>query len=81
MPGPGDLARHRVAVEHSVAAVFSDWRQEPTTSDALQMAGWTWSGTIPWIKPPSRPRKGGFKQAAEFITWGVKGTLDHGRDL
>lgn len=72
---------YRAAVEHAVAAVFSDWRQEPTTSDALQMAGWTWSGTIPWIKPASRPRKGGFKQAAEFITWGVKGTLDHSRDL
>ncbi|MGW1298173.1 DNA-methyltransferase, partial [Streptomyces sp. NPDC002533] len=58
-----------------------DWRQEPTTSDALQMAGWTWSGTIPWIKPASRPRKGGFKQSAEFITWGVKGSLAKGRDL
>ncbi len=61
--------------------VFSDWRQEPTTSDALQMAGWTRQGTIPWIKPASRPRKGGFKQSAEFITWGVKGTLDNNRDI
>jgi len=32
---------YRAATEHSVAMVFSDWRQEPTTSDALQMAGWT----------------------------------------
>ncbi|MFJ9033945.1 DNA-methyltransferase [Streptomyces sp. NPDC102274] len=72
---------YRAAVEHSVAMVFSDWCQEPTTSDALQMAGWTWSGTIPWIKPASRPRKGGFKQSSEFITWGVKGSLDHSRDL
>ena len=61
--------------------VFSDWRQEPTTSDALQMAGWTWSGTIPWIKPTSRPRKGGPKQDSEFIAWGVKGSLDQIRDL
>lgn len=72
---------YRAAVEHALAVVFSDRRQEPTTSDALQMAGWTWSGTIPWIRPASRPSKGGFKQAAEFITWGVKGTLDHSRDL
>jgi site-specific DNA-methyltransferase (adenine-specific) len=72
---------YRAATEHTVAAVFSDWRQEPTTTDALQMAGWTWSGTIPWIKPASRPRKGGFKQAAEFITWGVKGTLARDREL
>ncbi|WP_035800279.1 DNA-methyltransferase [Kitasatospora mediocidica] len=72
---------YRASTEHSVAMVFSDWRQEPTTSDALQMAGWTWQGTIPWIKPASRPRKGGFKQSAEFIIWGVKGTLDNSRDL
>ncbi|MFJ4184229.1 DNA-methyltransferase [Kitasatospora sp. NPDC089509] len=72
---------YRASTEHSVAMVFSDWRQEPTTSDALQMAGWTWQGTIPWIKPTSRPRKGGFKQSAEFITWGVKGTLDNSRAI
>ncbi|MFD0264679.1 DNA-methyltransferase [Kitasatospora indigofera] len=72
---------YRVSIEHSVAMVFSDWRQEPTTSDALQMAGWTWQGTIPWIKPASRPRKGGFKQSSEFVTWGVKGTLDSSRSL
>ena len=53
---------YRASTEHAVAMVFTDWRQEPTTSDALQMAGWTWSGTIPWIKPSSRPRKGGPKQ-------------------
>ncbi|TQF02001.1 site-specific DNA-methyltransferase [Kitasatospora acidiphila] len=72
---------YRASTEHSVAMVFSDWRQEPTTSDALQMAGWTWQGTIPWIKPASRPRKGGFKQSAEFITWGVKGRLDNSRNI
>ncbi|MCX5208344.1 DNA methyltransferase [Kitasatospora sp. NBC_00240] len=72
---------YQVSTQHSVATVFSDWRQEPTTSDALQMAGWTWQGTIPWIKPASRPRKGGFKQSAEFITWGVKGTIDSSRSL
>jgi hypothetical protein len=29
---------YRAVVEHAVAAVFSDRHQEPTTSDALQMA-------------------------------------------
>lgn len=72
---------YRASVEQAVACVFTDWRQEPTTTDALQMAGWTWSGTMPWIKPASRPRKGGFKQSSEFIVWGVKGSLDHTRDL
>ncbi|WP_130796426.1 DNA-methyltransferase [Streptomyces otsuchiensis] len=72
---------YRAAREHAVALVFSDWRQCPTTSDALQMAGWTWQGKIAWIKPASRPRKGGFKQSTEYILWGVKGTLDNTRDL
>ncbi|MFI1393007.1 DNA-methyltransferase [Streptomyces griseoaurantiacus] len=72
---------YRVGVDQAVACVFTDWRQEPTTTDALQMAGWTWSGTMPWIKPASRPRKGGFKQSSEFIVWGVKGSLDHSRAI
>ncbi|MFK0172594.1 DNA-methyltransferase [Streptomyces sp. NPDC090306] len=72
---------YRASVEHAVACVFTDWRQEPTTTDALQMAGWTWQGTMPWIKPASRPRRGGFKQSSEFIVWGVKGSLDSTREL
>ncbi|MFJ3187050.1 hypothetical protein [Streptomyces halstedii] len=42
---------------------------------SYKVLGWTWSGTIPWIKPAGQPYKGGFKQAAEFITWGVRGGL------
>jgi site-specific DNA-methyltransferase (adenine-specific) len=72
---------YRASVEHAVACVFTDWRQEPTSTDALQMAGWTWQGTMPWIKPASRPRRGGFKQSSEFIVWGVKGSLDNTREL
>lgn len=48
---------------------------------SYRMAGRTWSGTIPWIKPASRPQKGGFKQAAESITWGVRGSLAKDRDF
>jgi site-specific DNA-methyltransferase (adenine-specific) len=29
---------------------FSDWRQLPVTSDALQCAGWVWRGIVPWDK-------------------------------
>jgi site-specific DNA-methyltransferase (adenine-specific) len=35
----------------------------------------------PLDQPASRPRKGGFKQSAEFIVWGVKGSLEKDRDL
>ena len=54
----------RVARPGAHALVFTDWRQLPATSDALQVAGWTWQGTLVWHKPVSRPRKGGFKANA-----------------
>lgn len=72
---------YRATREHGFALVFSDWRQAPATTDALQMAGWTWSGTLPWIKPTCRPRKGGFRQSAEFVQWAVKGKLDAKREV
>nr|WP_055590518.1 site-specific DNA-methyltransferase [Peterkaempfera griseoplana] len=72
---------YRTTRTHGACVIFSDWRQEPATTDALQMAGWVWSGTMPWIKPASRPRRGGFKQSAEAIAWGVKASLDRTRDI
>jgi hypothetical protein len=45
----------RLARPGASALVFCDWRQLPATSDALQAAGWTWRGIIPWRKPISRP--------------------------
>jgi len=72
---------YRVTRPQGLAVVFCDWRQGPATSDALQMAGWLWSGTLSWIKPACRPRKGGFRQSCEYMFWGVKGSLDSSRDL
>jgi DNA modification methylase len=56
--------------------VFTDWRQMPATSDALQAGGWLWHGIIPWHKPISRPRIGGFKAECEYVLWGSKGPID-----
>lgn len=59
-----------------LAIVFSDWRQLPVTSDALQGAGFTWRGIGVWDKAgSSRPYKGGFKAQAEYFVWGSKGPL------
>jgi site-specific DNA-methyltransferase (adenine-specific) len=59
-----------------LAIVFSDWRQLPVTSDALQAAGFTWRGIGVWDKAGSaRPYKGGFKAQTEFFVWGSKGPL------
>lgn len=56
--------------------VFSDWRQLPVTTDALQAAGFTWRGVGVWDKAGSaRPYKGGFKAQTEFFVWGSKGGL------
>lgn len=52
---------------------FTDWRQLPASSDALQAGGWIWRGIIPWHKPVNRPRKDGFRAACEYILWGTRG--------
>jgi site-specific DNA-methyltransferase (adenine-specific) len=60
--------------------VFTDFRQLPATSDALQAAGWTWRGIVPWHKPISRPHKGGFNRACEYVLWATKGPVDAARN-
>lgn len=56
--------------------VFSDWRQLPVTTDALQAAGFTWRGVGVWDKSSSsRPYRGGFRAQTEFFAWGSKGSL------
>jgi site-specific DNA-methyltransferase (adenine-specific) len=58
--------------------VFSDWRQLPVTTDAIQSAGITWRGVAVWDKTGgARPYKGGFRSQTEFIVWSSKGPL-HG---
>ncbi|MFI2663760.1 DNA-methyltransferase [Micromonospora carbonacea] len=60
--------------------VFTDWRQLPATSDALQAGGWLWRGIVPWHKPISRPRAGGFKAECEYLLWGSNGPIDATRN-
>ena len=65
----------RVAKDGAVIIVFSDWRQVPTVSDALQVAGWVWRGMLVWDKVHTRPQPGRFTQTCEFMLWGSKGPL------
>jgi site-specific DNA-methyltransferase (adenine-specific) len=59
-----------------VACVFTDWRQLPVTSDALQAAGWTWRGIVVWDKTEAvMPHPGRFRQQAEFVVWGSRGPM------
>lgn len=69
----------RVSVAGAPLLVFTDWRQLPATSDALQAAGWTWRGIVPWHKPISRPCKGGFRRSCEYVLWATNGPIDAAR--
>lgn len=57
------------------ALVFSDWRQLPTLTDALQASGHVWRGIIPWNKGRASraPHTGYFRHQAEYVAWGTKG--------
>jgi site-specific DNA-methyltransferase (adenine-specific) len=56
---------------------FVDWRQLPALTDVIQAAGFIQRGIAVWDKTPhrARPRRGGFKQQAEFIVWASKGSM------
>ncbi|MEU9654211.1 site-specific DNA-methyltransferase [Streptomyces sp. NPDC048110] len=71
---------YRITQHGGPLLVFTDFRQLPATSDALQAAGWTWRGIVPWHKPISRPARGGFKRACEYVLWATKGPVDATRN-
>ena len=66
----------RVVRSGAPCAMFTDWRQLPTMTDALQIGGFVWRGVVPWAKPSARPI---FKQRAwlnqcEYVVWGTAGS-------
>ncbi|MEW1632692.1 site-specific DNA-methyltransferase [Streptomyces sp. NPDC093801] len=71
---------HRLTRPGGTALLFTDWRQLPVTTDALQAAGWLWRGVLAWHKPQARPQKGRFTQNCEFIVWGSNGAIDGDRN-
>ncbi|QBN30949.1 site-specific DNA-methyltransferase [Xanthomonas oryzae pv. oryzae] len=66
----------RVLKEGAPVLLFTDWRQLPLTTDALQIAGFTWRGITVWDKTEGvRPQLGRFRNQAEYIVWGSKGNM------
>jgi site-specific DNA-methyltransferase (adenine-specific) len=64
------------ALPGALACVFTDWRQLPTTTDALQAGGWVWRGLVPWDKTEgARPQKGRYRNQAEYVVWGSNGPM------
>ncbi|MEV0090444.1 site-specific DNA-methyltransferase [Streptomyces sp. NPDC050738] len=71
---------HRLTRPGGAALVFTDWRQLPVTTDALQAAGYTWRGVAVWHKPIARPQPGRLRQECEFIVWGSNGAMIPGNE-
>ena len=65
----------RVARPGAVVLAFTDWRQLPATTDAVQSGGWVWRGIVPWYKPVARPQSGRFTNACEYVIWGSSGSM------
>lgn len=70
----------RIARPGSPLLVFSDWRQLPVVTDAVQAAGWTWRGVVVWEKPSARPAKGQFRAQAEYLVFASKGRFERSTD-
>ncbi len=66
----------RLLKEGAPVCLFTDWRQLPLTTDALQCAGFTWRGITVWDKTEGvRPQLGRFRNQAEYVVWGSKGNM------
>jgi site-specific DNA-methyltransferase (adenine-specific) len=65
----------RVTRTGGTCLLFTDWRQLPVTTDALQAGGWVWRGIVPWAKPFSRPHSGRFRAQCEYVIWGSAGPM------
>lgn len=70
----GVLAQCRLTAKPGgIAAVFTDWRQLPSVTDALQMAGWVWRGIVVWDKGNSRATPRRYRNDCEYVVWGTNG--------
>lgn len=67
---------YRVLKKHGYFLMFTDWRQLPSATDAIQMGEIIWRGIIAWDKGNASraPHKGYFRHQCEYIVWGTKDT-------
>jgi site-specific DNA-methyltransferase (adenine-specific) len=71
----------RIAKPGATFLTFTDWRQLPTTTDAVQAAGWVWRAIAVWDKGIGRPMKGRFRNHVEYLVWGTNGPLTDPQDV
>jgi site-specific DNA-methyltransferase (adenine-specific) len=71
----------RVTKPGGALLCFTDWRQLPTVTDAIQAGGWIWRGIIPWDKTEgARPQKGWFRAQCEYVITSSHGSLGKEQD-
>jgi len=70
----------RVTRPSGSAFFFTDWRQLPATTDALQLGGWSWRSIVVWDKGVARPIKGQFRNHLEYVIWATRGAVDGTED-
>jgi len=63
----------RLVPAGGVVATFTDWRQLPSSTDAIQVAGWVWRGVAVWDKGAAIPQPNSFLAQCEFVVWGTNG--------
>lgn len=65
----------RIVKPHGYILAFSDWRQLPIVTDAIQCGGWVWRGLVAWDKTEGSraPHTGYFRHQCEYVVWGSNG--------
>lgn len=67
-------AARQASVPGAVMATFTDWRQLPSMTDAVQAGGWTWRSIAVWDKTmKARPEAGWFTSQAEYVVSATNG--------
>jgi DNA modification methylase len=54
---------------------FTDWRQLPSITDAVQVGGWVWKGVAVWDKEGGRPSMGWFRSQCEYVITCASGSM------
>lgn len=64
---------HRASNPGAICCAFTDWRQLPTMTDAVQCGGWVWRNIVTWWKPGVRMQRGRFSSSAEYVIYASHG--------
>lgn len=74
------MGKARFVTKYSgLVITFTDWRQLPAMTDAIQCGGWVWRGIATWWKPGIRMQQGRFSLSSEYIVFGSNGAMAEGQ--